>query len=69
MKYSTLILLLLVFSPAVMRAQCEGTQVVIHTFTSFSNSEITWDVFSAESEVVGHYDWAGNGQHSYDTLC
>ena len=69
MKYSTLILLLLACSPAVMRAQCEGTQVVIHTFTSFSNSEITWDVFSAESEVVGHYDWAGNGQHSYDTLC
>ena len=65
MKYSTLILLLLMCSLAVMRAQCEGAEVVMHTFTSFSNSEIIWDVFSAESEVIGHYDWTGNGQHTY----
>ncbi|MDB4795855.1 hypothetical protein OAG54_00285, partial [Flavobacteriales bacterium] len=50
-------------------AQCAGTELVVHTFTSFANAELSWELASENGTILTSYDWQGNAVNTYDTLC
>ena len=50
-------------------AQCVGTELVLHTFTSFANAELSWELASENGTMLTSYDWQGNAVNTYDTLC
>ena len=36
-------------------AQCEGTELVVHTFTSFANAELAWELADANGSTLSTY--------------
>lgn len=50
-------------------AQCDGTEIILHTFTAMWNDDMQWELHSASGEVLASYEWAGDLTHTYDTLC
>lgn len=56
-------------TPRHANAQCEGTEIILHTFTGFWNDDMHWELQSASGEVLASYEWLGDATHTYDTLC
>ena len=50
-------------------AQCDGTELVVHTFTSFANAELAWELVDASGSTLSTYAWQGNAVNTYDSLC
>ena len=56
-------------TPRHANAQCEGTEIILHTFTGFWNDDMHSELQSASGEVLASYEWLGDATHTYDTLC
>jgi hypothetical protein len=41
--------------PTDADAQCEGTELVVHTFTSFANAELAWELADANGSTLSTY--------------
>ena len=68
MPFRLLALLLLAGLPGLLRAQCDGTEVIVHTFSGIAAWELEWSLVDGNGDVLADYAWTDNLVTTADTV-
>lgn len=63
------LLLSFLLLPGLLRAQCDGTEVIVHTFSGIAAWELEWSLVDGNGDVLADYAWTDNLVTTADTVC